>query len=71
MPAKLWSWFLVITAFALGDLVTDFVGVDSPVDVLFESMREVVELLIAGAACLYLWLNSKRLLGDPGHGGDR
>jgi hypothetical protein len=59
---RLRSWFLVIAVFAAGDIVTDFVGVDTPLDVLFESMRELIELLIAGAACLYLWLNSKALL---------
>jgi hypothetical protein len=45
-------------------VATDFVLVNTPVDVLFESMREIIELIIAGAACLYLWLNSKPLLGD-------
>ena len=59
---KLWAWFLVITAFALGDVVTDYVGYGSRVAALFEAMREVVELLIAAAACLYLRLNSKQLL---------
>ena len=63
VPPKLWAWFLVITAFALGDLVTDFVGSGSPVAALFEVMSEVVELLIAAVACLYLWLKAKELLG--------
>jgi hypothetical protein len=63
VPPKLWAWFVVITVFAVGDVVTDFILVNTPVDVLFESMREIVELIIAGAACLYLWLNSKPLLG--------
>ena len=63
VPTKLLAWFIVITAFALGDLVTDFVGSGSPVAALFEVMSEVVELLIAAAACLYLWINSKELLG--------
>ena len=62
VPPVLWAWFAVITALALGDLVTDFVGSGSPVAALFEVMSEIVELLIAGAACLYLWLNAKHLL---------
>ena len=65
VPPVLWSWFAVITAFALGDAVTDFVGSGSPVAALFEVMSEVVELLIAAVACLYLWLQSKQLLGAP------
>ncbi len=60
---KLWAWFVVIIAFALGDLVTDFVGSGSPVAALFEVMSEIVELLVAAVACLYLWLKSHELLG--------
>ena len=63
VPPILWAWFLLITVFALGDFVTDFVGIGTPVAALFEAMSEVVELLIAAAACLYLWLKSKELLG--------
>ena len=63
VPPALWAWFVVITLFSLGDLVTDFVGSGSPVAALFEVMSEIVELLIAGVACLYLWINSKGLLG--------
>ena len=63
VPPKLWGWFVVITAFAVGDVVTDYIGAGSAVAHLFESMREVVELLIAAAACLYLWFKSKELLG--------
>lgn len=62
---KLWAWFVVVTVFALGDIVTNYVGFGTPVAALFEAMREVVELLIAAAACLYLWFNSKQLLDSP------
>ena len=65
VPPKLWAWFAVITAFALGDLVTDFVGTETPLEALFSVMSEIVELLIAAAACLYLWFNSRQLLGAP------
>jgi len=66
VPPILWAWFLVITAFALGDLVTDYVGANTPVAALFEVMSEVVELLIAVAGCLYLWLKSRELLAAGG-----
>jgi hypothetical protein len=59
---KLLAWWLVITAFALGDLVSDFAG-PRQLAALFDVMSEVVELLIAVAACLYLWLNANDLLG--------
>jgi Ca2+/Na+ antiporter len=61
---KLTVWFAVITVFAIGDLVSDFVG-PRQVAALFDVMSEVNELLIAAAGCLYLWLNSKHLLGPP------
>jgi hypothetical protein len=63
VPPKLSAWFLVIIAFALGDLVTDYVGSGSSVAALFEVMSEVVELLIAAVGCLYLWLKARELLG--------
>jgi hypothetical protein len=63
VPPKLSVWFVLIAAFSLGDLVTDFIGTGSPVAALFEVMSEVVELQIAAVACLYLWLKSKELLG--------
>jgi hypothetical protein len=66
VPPKLSAWFLVITVFSMGDLVTDYVGVGTPVAALFEVMSEVVELLIAGVGCLYLWLKAKELLGPEG-----
>jgi len=59
---KLTVWFVVITALAVGDLVSDFAGPRS-VAALFDVMSEVNELLIAAAACLYLWLNARELLG--------
>ena len=62
VPPMLWAWFVVITAFALGDLVSDFVGPRS-VGALFDVMSEVNELLIAAAGCLYLWFKAKELLG--------
>ena len=63
VPPMLWAWFVLIIAFSFGDLVTDFVGAESPVAALFEVMSEIVELLIAAVACLYLWMKSKDLLG--------
>ena len=65
VPPILWAWFLCITGFALGDLVTDYVLVGSKLDALFAVMSEVVELLIAVVGFLYLWLKSRELLGEP------
>jgi hypothetical protein len=62
VPPMLWAWFVVITVFAVGDLVSDYVG-PRPVAALFDVMSEVNELLIAAAGCLYLWFKSKELLG--------
>jgi hypothetical protein len=58
---KLWAWFAVIVLFAVGDVATDHVLRHTPIASLFEAMREVVELLIAAAGCLYLWLNALKL----------
>ena len=52
----------VFGAFAVGDLVSDYVG-PRQIAALFDVMSEVNELLIAAAGCLYLWLKSKELLG--------
>jgi hypothetical protein len=65
VPPVLAAWFLVIIAFSLGDLVTDYVGSESPVAALFEVMSEIVEVLIAGVGCLYLWYKAKELLAEP------
>ena len=64
VPTILWAWFLLITVFSLGDLVTDFIGAETPVAALFEVMSEVVELLIAAVACLYLWMKASELVGS-------
>jgi hypothetical protein len=64
VPPILWAWFVVIIAFSLGDLVTDYVGSGSRVAALFEVMSEIVEVLIAAVGCLYLWFKAKELLGE-------
>jgi hypothetical protein len=66
VPRRLWAWFFVITVFALGDQVTDYVGVNSPVAALFTVMAEIVELLIAAVGCLYLWFKAGELLKTGG-----
>jgi hypothetical protein len=62
VPPILWAWFAVIIGFSLGDLVTDYVAIGTPVAALFEVMSEIVEVLIAAAGCLYLWFKARELL---------
>lgn len=56
------TWFLVITAHAAVDVLNDFIPIQKEFDALVNKMAELVELLIAGAGFLYLWLNAKEPL---------
>jgi len=59
-PRVLWSWFAVITAFAAADLFCDYHGLDAPFASAMDVMSEVVELMIAMAAVLYLWMKRQQ-----------
>jgi hypothetical protein len=56
-PARvLWAWFAVITALSAADLFCDYREIDTPVAKALDVMSEVVELMIAASAVLYLWM---------------
>jgi hypothetical protein len=58
---RLWSWFVVITALAASDLYCDFHDSETRFAKAMDVMSELVELMIAIAALLYLWTNHQRL----------
>ena len=53
-PRVLWAWFAVITAFAAADLFCDYHELDTAFAKAMDVMSEVVELMIAMSAVLYL-----------------
>ena len=65
VPRVLLSWFLVIAAFSLVDLVQDFVVIDPNVDLLVNWMDEVVEMLVGVSGFLYVRLSAARAR-EPG-----
>ncbi len=60
-PAVLLTYFLPIAALALLDLYEDHFPIQQNVDFFIRRLSEVVEMLIAISALLYVWLNGKRL----------
>ncbi|MBC8504848.1 MAG: DUF2442 domain-containing protein [Anaerolineales bacterium] len=61
VPAILILWFLIITTIGGIDLFNDFIPIHSKLDTLVITLSEVIEMLIALAGFLYLWLNSRML----------
>ena len=61
VPVILILWFLIITVIGGIDLINDFVPLHSKFDTLVITLSEVIEMLIALAGFLYLWLNSRML----------
>ena len=59
-PAILLPWFLLITAHAAVDAYNDVFPIQDWFDFTMQRTSEVVELLIAAAALLYVLLNSRR-----------
>ncbi len=59
-PALLWPWFVVIASHATLDYVNDFFVFHSYYDFLVGRSAELIELLIAICAFLYLYLNKRR-----------
>ena len=55
-PRVLWAWFAVITAFAAADLFCDYHELDTAFAKAMDVMSEVVELMIAASAVLYVWM---------------
>lgn len=61
VPAILILWFLIILIIGGIDLINDFVTIHTKFDTLVVTLSEVIEMLIALAGFLYLWLNSRML----------
>jgi hypothetical protein len=59
-PTMLLPWFLLITAHAVVDAYNDVFPIEERFDNTMQRTSEVVELLIAGAALLYVLLNRQR-----------
>ncbi|MFD1162293.1 hypothetical protein [Hwangdonia seohaensis] len=55
-------WFIIITLHAIVDIYSDFIELDKTLDLFLTLSSEFIELLIAGSAFLYLWINKKRIL---------
>jgi len=61
VPAILILWFAIISIIGGIDLINDFVPIHSKFDTLVITLSEVIEMLIALAGFLYLWLNARML----------
>lgn len=61
-PAILLPWFLLVAAHAAVDAYNDFFPIQAQFDFTMQRTSEVVELLIAMAAFLYVLLNFRRLV---------
>jgi hypothetical protein len=60
-PVVLLTWLLVITAHAAVDILNDITPIQKEFDAAISWLAELVELLIAVAAFLYIWLNANKL----------
>ena len=60
-PRILWAWFAVIAVFAAVDLFCDYHKLETSLAKAMDVMSEVVELMIAGSAVLYLWMKRREL----------
>lgn len=59
VPALLLPWFIIITLHASVDVFNDFVAIEEHFDYVMQRTSELVELLIAMSAFLYVHLNSR------------
>jgi hypothetical protein len=64
VPLILIPWFIIITIQSLADIFVDVVPVNDKIYHVVERTSEFTELLIAGVAFFYLWLNFKLLKQD-------
>jgi hypothetical protein len=67
VPKVLISWFLMISVQASLDILVDFVVIYKPFDNGIERLAELTELLIAGSAFLYLWMNLRKFIEPLTH----
>jgi hypothetical protein len=65
-PAVLIPWFVMILLVALPSAWNEFSSIERRIDLLIDRMDEFVEMLIAMASCLYLWLCARRLTAAGG-----
>ena len=63
-PGVLASWFVMILLIALPLIWKDLAGNENKVTVVLGRMDEFTEMLIAMAACVYLWLCASRLRSE-------
>lgn len=63
-PVILLMWFVVIAGHATFDVINDITPIHKEFDAAISRLAELVELLIASAAFLYLWLNAKKFTAD-------
>ena len=59
-PYVLFSWFAIIFVISAIDLFQDFIVIQEQFDYLINYLDEVVEMLVAIAGFLYVWLNRKK-----------
>jgi hypothetical protein len=61
-PYALLSWFAIISLISAIDLFQDFVVIQEQFDYLINYLDEVIEMLVAIAGFLYIWLNQKKFV---------
>ena len=61
-PYVLLSWFAIISLISAIDLFQDFVVIQEQFDYLINYLDEVIEMLVAIAGFLYIWLNQKKFV---------
>jgi hypothetical protein len=59
-PYVLLPWFIIIFLISAIDLFQDFVVIQEQFDYLINYLDEVIEMLVAIASFLYIWLNQKK-----------
>jgi hypothetical protein len=59
-PYVLLPWFVIIFLISAIDLFQDFVVIQEQFDYLINYLDEVIEMLVAISAFLYIWLNQKK-----------
>ena len=61
-PYVLLSWFAIISVVSAIDLFQDFIVIQEQFDYLINYLDEVIEMLVAIAGFLYIWLNQKKFV---------
>ena len=60
-PVVLWTWYAIIFIHALVDFINDFMVIHPRVDNSIQRTSELIELLIAMSAVLYMYINLKKI----------